>query len=160
MTAFHNDRFVQVFGLALFGIGLLLFGICALWFKSTSDFIAASRVAEGRVVELTVRRGGGSSRGGVHYPVVEYLDEQGLAHSFQSSSGTNPPQFAVGERVEVLYTPGEPSSATIKAWFPLWGGMSITAAVGGGFFLFGFFILLAVVLGKLRRPRRTGRGPG
>jgi hypothetical protein len=72
---------------------------------------------------------------GVTYaPVIGY-EVGGRAYTFTSGNSSDPPAYRVGERVEVLYDPGDPTRARIDSWWELWlmpvvlGGAAVVVAV-------------------------------
>ena len=80
-------------------------------------------------------------------PVVFFRSADGKVHRVRGSLATSPPRYRVGERVSILYDPGDPREVSVggpgERRFPAWllGGLGLVfAAVGGG--------ILA------RRPRR------
>lgn len=105
----------------------------------TKDFIASSVEVSGRVIAL---RGSDTLA-----PVVEYKDLTGRTAIYYSSTRSNPPEFAVGEELRILYQPSEPfheKTAKIKSILQLWFVTIFATAFGGFFALFGalacFFI--------------------
>ena len=76
-------------------------------------------------------------------PVVHFTSQNGEAVEFVSSTGSNPPSYSRGERVEVLYQPEEPQNAKINSFFSLWGGPVILGGLGGVFFLVGAGLVFA-----------------
>lgn len=124
-----------VFG--LLGIAMLV-GTFFLY-RSTEAFLATSMKAEGSVVALVTSRSNDST---TYRPVVQFTTQDGQAVEFTSSSGSNPPSYNKGERVEVLYSPTAPQEAKINGFFSLWGGAVILGILGGVFFLIGAGIAL------------------
>jgi hypothetical protein len=130
----------------LFGLGIAYLG----WnFRArTLDFIADSSRAAGSVVEMQTRQD--SEGDTLFYPVVEFTTAEGETVRFQSSTGSAPPAFEVGEEVEVLYDPALPENARISSFIDLWLFPTILLAFGGIFVLFGvigFFNSLLMLLG-------------
>jgi hypothetical protein len=62
-----------------------------------------------------------SSEGGccVYSPVVEF-SVNGLIYSFESDNASDPPAYQVGEVVNVIYDPSDPSTAQIDKWSERW----------------------------------------
>ncbi|MFE0251879.1 DUF3592 domain-containing protein [Streptomyces sp. NPDC059010] len=113
------------FGLIAFGsvflvIGLVLAGLSV-------SFLTDAKRAPGTVVELewqkddsgTSRKGRGNDEP-VAYPVVEFASADGTKRTFRSSTGSNPPSYEEGERVEVLYRADSPEDARINGFASLW----------------------------------------
>ena len=67
---------------------------------------------------------------------------------FVSSTATNPPGYAKGEKIEVLYFPAKPQEARINSFFSLWGGSVILGVMGAIFFLIGAGVTLVPMLKK------------
>jgi hypothetical protein len=122
----------------LVGIGMLI-GVFLIY-KSTSLFLAEATKTEGTVVDLVQSR---SSDSTTYRPVVHFINQNGQKIEFMSTTGSNPPSYSKGQKVEVLYRPTEPQNAKINGFFSLWGGSAILGGLGGVFFLIGSGIILA-----------------
>jgi len=62
-----------------------------------------------------------SSEGGccVYSPVIEF-SANGQTHSFEGDNASDPPAYQVGEVVNVIYDPADPSTAQINKWTERW----------------------------------------
>ena len=62
-----------------------------------------------------------SAEGGccVYSPVIEF-SANGQAYTFESSNASYPPEYEVGEQVQVLYDPSDPETAQINKWSERW----------------------------------------
>lgn len=116
-------------------IGIAMLVGASLLYNNTSDFLTRAVAAQGQVVDLVLSRSSDSTS---YYPVVVFRDASGRQVKFQSNTGSNPPSYARGERVEVLYEPGEPEAARINGFFSLWGAATIVGGLGLVFGLVGF----------------------
>lgn len=114
-------------------------------YKSTSSFVAEATRAEGTVIDL-VRSRSSSSWGNTYAPTVQFISQNGQTIEFVSSTGTNPPSYSKGQKVEVLYRPTEPQNAEINGFFSLWGSAILVGGTGGVLFLVGSGIILAGLL--------------
>ncbi len=113
------------------------------WFQNTRAFVATATTAEGTVVDVVQSR---SSDSITYKPVVRYKTAAGEMVEFVSSTGSNPPSYNKGEKVEVLYRSAEPSDASINSFFDLWFGHMILGGLGSIFFLIGGGIIVATTL--------------
>ncbi len=127
-----------------------------LLYQNTVTFLDEALEVRGTVTDLVYSRSSDSSS---YYPVVQFEDASGQLIEFQSSSGSNPASYSVGEEVSVFYTPGEPESARINGFFSLWGLSLILVIIGGAFFLVGALMILAPLIRKGRgaKLRETGQ---
>jgi hypothetical protein len=117
--------------------------------ESTISFISEAVKTEGTVVRLDASWAGSSNfsqHSRIYRPVVRFTDQNGSQHEFISSSGSNPPSYPEGEKVELLYLPAEPESAQINDFFSLWAGSIILGGLGGVFFVIGAGIFLVPML--------------
>jgi hypothetical protein len=80
----------------------------------------------------------------VYSPVVQF-EVNGQSYTFDSGNASDPPQYEVGEQVEVLYNPTDPNTAQIDSLFERWAfpvciiPSMIIAAVVMNFFMFRSF---------------------
>src|SRR5713226_4856670 len=123
------------------GAGMLVGAI--FLYQSTSSFLAQATKTDGTVVDLEQSRSNDST---TYKPVVNFIDQKGETIKFTSSSGSNPPSYSKGEKVEVLYLAAEPQKAKINGFFSLWGGPIILGGMGGVFFLIGTGMILLIML--------------
>ena len=138
----------------LVGIGMLVGAFVV--YKNTRTFLAGASKAEGTVVDLVQSR---SSDSITYKPVVRFIDQDGRTSEFVSTTGSNPPSYSKGQKVEVLYRPTAPEDAKINSFFSLWFGALILGGMGGAFFLIGLGISLVSSL-KSRKDeflRKNGR---
>lgn len=112
-------------------VGVLLLLGSGSWALEKFRFIETATHAEGEVIDLERIR---SSDNSVTWaPVVQFTTLQGETFQIQSSSSSNPPLYAVGEKIEVLYSPDSPHDAEMDGFFSLWGGILIMVIIGAGF---------------------------
>ncbi|MQY36366.1 hypothetical protein SRB17_43650 [Streptomyces sp. RB17] len=122
------------FGALFLVVGLILAGVSV-------SFLANAERARGTVVSLEWRtdHSGPSRRTRVRdksmaYPVVEFTSADGTRRTFRDSTGSNPPAYEEGERVEVLYRAASPEDARIDGFASLWllplvfGGIGLVVA--------------------------------
>ena len=107
--------------------------------EDTRSFLAKTTKTEGTVVNLILSY---SDNSRTYHPLVRFTDTNGKAIEFVSSTGSNPPGYSAGEKVEVLYLPAEPYKARLNSFFSLWGGSIIVGGLGGIFLLIGGGIFL------------------
>jgi len=129
--------------------GAMLLGALLLA-QHTRSFIARAQHATGEVVELVERN---SSDSTTYAPAVRFTTADGREIRFVSSTSSSPPAYSAGERVEVLYPPGEPERARINAFFSLWGGAVILGGFGAVCFAIGLALQLAGALARRREQQ-------
>lgn len=99
---------------------LFFAGFC-LW-GAYAGYISWKLQNEGITTTGTViRLEESSSEGGccVYSPVVEF-NANGQTYSFEGGNASDPPAYEVGELVDVIYTPSDPSTAQINKWTERW----------------------------------------
>ncbi len=133
---------------SLIGIGMLI----GTYFitQSTLDFTAEAQLTEGQVIKNVQRR---SEDSYTYYPVVAFIAPDGRQIQFMSSTGSKPPSYDVGERVEVLYRPDNIEDARINSFFSLWFGSIIFGIMGSVF----FFIGAGLAFFGMRNKRRNAQ---
>ncbi|MCF6472773.1 DUF3592 domain-containing protein [Nonomuraea sp. MG754425] len=117
----HSGRLFTIIG-AIFGlVGLVLLSVGIALAVSTASFLGSAERTDGTVVAMTertttTRAADGRNRSSTAwYPTVEFTVD-GRRHSFQGSTGSNPPSYAEGDGVSVAYDPDDPSDARIASF--------------------------------------------
>jgi hypothetical protein len=137
---------VAVLGLLL-GLSLVILSVVIQ--VKQYIFRGRARRARGEVVEIVEASSGPGRR--LKYPVVEFETERGRTVEFESSVGSNPSLYRVGQRVSVLYDPDEPQKATIDSFLSRWLATLITGCLGVSFLFVGMVFLLIVVAVRASR---------
>jgi hypothetical protein len=132
--ALQNYRKSQRFAVPLlFVIGIVTLLLGYHTHVKTNTFMSKADPASGSVVRLDEKEP--TSDGTTYSAVVEFRDEEGLAHTFVDSFSSSPPSYSRGDTVHVLYDRWNPSDARIDrgAWNY---GLAIGLYSGGALFLF------------------------
>ena len=106
--------------LIFLGVGSIMLAGAALSFMHTRQFVHSSSVGDGVVIENVWRESSGRRRSGSFYPRVRYRTMSGQDFVIISNTGSRPPSFRVGERVQILYSPDNPTRARIDSFGSLW----------------------------------------
>ena len=118
-----------LFGLV--GLGLL---VPAIWIGYQSwEFLHVAKAATGTVTALDWSNDSDSSGA---RPVVSY-ELRGEPYQITGTAWSNPPAYAVGDQVQVLYLPDQPRAARIYSWFDFWFLPALLGGVGLIFALVG-----------------------
>lgn len=135
---------VSIVKYVFLGVGLLFVVIALVTTMNTRTFVAEANHAQGTVIDMVRRQSTDSDHSDAYAPVVRFVTTGGETVEFTSNTSSNPPSYARGEAVAVLYRPLTPHDAKINSFGSLWGAPvmfgvlgSIFAAGGGGFILFG-----------------------
>jgi hypothetical protein len=131
----------------LVGVGLL--GSGALLYSNTRAFLRDAIEGTGMVIAVDRSRSADGD-GFVYYPVIEFTPLDGNQIEFTANVGSNPPAYAVGDSVNLLYRPESPQAARIKDFWSLWLGEIIVVGIGGVFTPIGLGGL-ATAYGKQRQ---------
>ncbi len=124
-------------------VGLAMLAGAFYFYKDTTSFLETATRTEGIVIELVRTRSDGSD---MYKPVVQFVEQNGKAIEFTSSTSSNPPSYSVEEKVGVWYDPAKPEHAEIDGFFSLWGISAIFGGLGAIFFLIGSGIILATTI--------------
>ena len=138
-------------------IGLVLVLIASWRATREREFIRTAARATGTVVDLGLSRDSDGSS--YYYPVVRFVAASGDTVTFQSRTGSNPPSYEIGERVEVLYEAASPQNAHTATFFSLHIGSFVFGLLGvifgavGGIWL--YVVRRAAAIAE--ELRRTGQ---
>jgi len=116
---------------------------------SVDRFLNGATHTTGVVVALIEKRD--TERNLTTYaPVFTFTTEDGGTQSVTSSVATNPPGFAVGDQVRILYLRSDPAGARIDSFWQLWFWPIFLLGFGSVEILAGI-IFLFVSRRKLRK---------
>jgi hypothetical protein len=127
------------------GIGILALAAGAVFTVLTARFVAGSERAEGTVVDR-VRSVDEEDDSVSFYPVVRFTTAAGRTVRFESNVSTSD---EIGDEVEVLYDPDDPTDARLSGFLNVWGFSLIFAGIGAV-----FITVSAVILRRTRRPSK------
>jgi len=136
-------RFPLWIGLAFFLFGLGFSAIGLFIALEQAAFGARALEVEGQVVSLR-------AEDNAFRPIVTFNTRAGRSVTFESNTGTNPPQFSIGDTVGVLYDPTRIEDARIKSAVSSWSLYLIFGLLGGIFLLIGGGVMVHA-FGKRRR---------
>jgi hypothetical protein len=105
------------------------------------SFLQTAVKAEGTVVKLVEEPGSG--HGPSYFPVFKFTDSQGWEQQANSKVGSNPPSYKVGDKVNLLYDPNDPTSAVTDTFWGVW--IWPVALCGAGVFDLVFAFLFVFV---------------
>ncbi len=135
-------RFSFLFKFVAMFAGILALAVSAYYLRSTQRFVEGAVRGTGVVVDL-IESKTGSRRTTVYKPHIRFTANDGSIVDFDGTVASNPPTYAKGDTVAILYRPGEANSARIDNFFGIWGGVFISAVLGVAFILAGailFFV--------------------
>jgi hypothetical protein len=96
-------------------------------------FVSTAARAQGVVIDNVVRQGS-------YYPVDVFTDSNGGFHTVHSTVGANPPEYAVGARLNVFYQPKDLNSTMIDDFTHVW---ELPIMIGG---LAAFYLPVGLVV--------------
>ncbi len=93
-----------------------LYGAAAFFSKAQEKLDSWER-AEGTVISFKRERRNSKA---AYYPQFRFTAADGQLHTVTSNSGSRPPAYEVGEKVEVLYSAADPGEAVINSFMGLY----------------------------------------
>jgi hypothetical protein len=126
---------------------LLPFGIFAVLgtiLLIVGGIVAASNIntrnmlvqVEGSVVDFQTASG---SDGDVMYaPVVEFTAQDGRRYEFVGNVRSRPAEYALEQKVTVLYDPANPQGAILESFMELWFAPALFGFIGSIFAFIGY----------------------
>jgi hypothetical protein len=132
-------------GKGLIAVALLL-ALCAVWrWQVEAAFIRSASLAEGRVISVSKKQDSAD---------VEFRDATGQRHSLRPWVKFSFKKYAVGERVSVLFDPGNPESAKFNESMQLWASTYLCLYLSAIAGVLGLLVIKRVlVVGPLRQTR-------
>ena len=109
---------LKIFGWIFVAIAMVDLTITVLVYRHAQSFIQTASRAQATITKLVERKD--DDHGTMYYPVFTFIDSTGQVKEIYSSSGSFPPAYQVGEKVNVLYPPADPKHAKIDGFWELW----------------------------------------
>ncbi len=116
----------RIVGLLFLLPALLTAGLSVWFYTSTSSFLRSAVTVPGVVTEVRPSSG---SDGTTYHSVFEFSGTDGVKRQSVTSWSSNPPAHVVGDKVEVLYSPTDPSDVRLRSFMGLWFGSVLCAAM-------------------------------
>ncbi len=138
------------FPFVIFGSIFLFFGLPML-VAATLIYVSNERDYESRIKVLgeVISLDGYDS----YTPIVSY-EWEGVFYEARGQVASNPPAFEIGEEVNVLVNPNDPSAAVIDSFVERWLIVLILGFMGLIFSSIGLGAVLHKPLGKLLSPNK------
>ena len=137
-------------GIFFIPLGGLLALIGVFLFIRTRIFIGKAQEAKGTMIQMVYSRTSSSSgSGGGYVAVYQFRTLDGQNIVIQDSLSRNPPQFQVGQVIDVLYESGNPQKARINKWMNLYFAPAMLGGLGLIFGVVGIALVFPQVLKML-----------
>ena len=152
-------KWSKVCGVVLILCAFIVFIMAGLYLKNSLDFKNRAIETTGIVTSLESKR---LSEGTRYYPVFSFTDNTGQKHTVRPSTGSNPPQFKIHDKILVLYDPKNPEEAKISSFWNLYA-VPLMLGISGMINLFTGLVFLFVVppiskfLLSNKQPNRSGK---
>lgn len=142
-------KFVRNICIAFTVIGAILLVLGLIWIYQTQNFLGRCLETKGVVIDLSWRY---DSEGNPSaYPVFQFVNQRTAEEiTVWSETRSYPPSYHLGQEVNILYDPENPTNAVIKSFLNIWLGPLIVTGLGGIFSTVGL-----IPLGFDIRKRRT-----
>ena len=128
---------------AVMALGLGLLGKAAYAIYDTKEFLAGARSAEGEVVEIVAGQTSRKTDQTSFTPMIAFAPEPGgETVVFKSGVAGSEADYAVGDKVPVLFLPGAPEQARVGTLLGTQGREFMFALVGLILVGIGRFVLL------------------
>ncbi|MBI5715814.1 MAG: DUF3592 domain-containing protein [Chloroflexi bacterium] len=127
----YFNSFQWIAGLVLLLICVPFISIGAYETISTQQQLNTFVAARGTVVDnsyYTTETDGVTS--GAYKPVIEFTAADGEKIRFTDSIGSEPPDYEVGDPVDVVYNPKNVKEARINSWERMWLASTLLISIG------------------------------
>lgn len=144
-----KNKLLVFVGITFLLVDLIFLGVGIYLTYDAYKFTHTARTAVGIVTAIPFHSSSDGDSGGVYYPVIEFTADNGQAVEYHSTSGSNPPEFRVGEKVNIFYDPADPQNAKIDSFLDLWFIGVIFSGIG----LVGVIIGSVILLLQFKKSR-------
>jgi hypothetical protein len=138
--------FIRNIWYVFLGLGGLMLIVGLGMGVQTMNFRQSASRAQGMVIGNQISTD--SDGDATYHPEVEFQTADGRKHRFVGGTGTSPPSFKAGERVNVIYKDREPDSAGIDTFFQQFFGTVLISGMG---LIFGSIGAIPLYLRARRR---------
>lgn len=87
-------------------------------------------------------------------PVIEFTAKDGEIITYQDKIATYPPEFSIGDQVNVLYDKDDPHNATISSFTQMWL-MTLILTGSGILIILAGYIIIRVLAHSIEEPDDT-----
>ncbi|MFY9853854.1 MAG: DUF3592 domain-containing protein [Terracidiphilus sp.] len=144
------EHFLRVASRAWIACGIACLLLAPVFGIYTVTFIHRAATASGSIVRLIEATGENNET--LNYaPVFAFTASNGYNYTVTSSTASNPPEFTVGQVVQVLYEKSNPSHARLASFWQLWFLPVLLSGLGTVFSGAGYLLLRY----ECRRKRRA-----
>lgn len=140
------NKLLVILGAVFGGIGLVAAAVGFTLYVEQARFRALAQRTEGEIVGVP----GGRPR--------YRFEAEGRTHEVEGSISSSPPVYKRGDRVTVLYKPGDPDDARIDAFLEMHFGTMMGGIFAAAFGLPGGILLGIAIVGRRRRERALRLG--
>lgn len=106
-------------GLFFMFISFILIGWGIYSYKDKTENFAGYKKTEGTVMRM--REVPETDNSGVTYaPVINYKDGAGKEFTYESKHSSDPPDYKVGEKVQLIYDPADPKEVYVDSFREKW----------------------------------------
>lgn len=121
--------------------GLVLGSIARYQYRKQQARLERCEEMSGEVVEIRERPG---AEGVVKYPVIRYQNARRQEMTFESKIGSTNPKVAVGDHIEILVNPDNPTEAEVANFAAQWA-VPLALGIGAVASFIGALVVFLVV---------------
>jgi hypothetical protein len=136
------ERFLWVASRAWIGGGIGCLLLATVFGIRTAAFTHRAVATNGSIIRLI--EAPGESNETINYaPVFTFTASNGYNYTITSNTASNPPEFKVGQAVQVLYEASNPANAKLASFWQLWFLPALLSSLGivlagAGYLLFRY----------------------
>ena len=113
-----NPLAFQIASIILLLSGIGLGGASFDFYSNTRDFLRRAAHTQGTVIAFQISHSDNHSMS--FTPEINFKNNKGRSVVFNSNLSSDPPQYSVGDKIDVVYDPAKPSNAKVNTFMALW----------------------------------------
>ena len=122
----RGPRTRRLIGRLLIDGSIICLVVGLISYVRTSRFYRDEIRVQGTVIRVAALQESSSEKS---YPIFRFRDADGVRRTVTSNIGSSPPQYKVGDTVDVLYQPVNPNDAEIASFYRRWMLPIVTAVI-------------------------------